>query len=44
MNRNNFFRVLGYAGLGWRDIHASRVDKPDDSFAPKPRLVTTIDY
>jgi FkbM family methyltransferase len=42
MTRNNFFRVLAFAGLGWRDIHASRVDAPDERHAPKPRL--EIDY
>lgn len=42
MTRNNFFRVLSYAGLGWKDIHASRLDAPDPKHAPQPRL--TIDF
>jgi FkbM family methyltransferase len=38
MSKDNFFRVLGFAGLGWKDIHASRVDRPDLSYAPQPRF------
>jgi FkbM family methyltransferase len=44
MTRNNFFRVLSYAGLGWRDIHASRVDAPNPKHAPQPQVVIRIDY
>lgn len=44
MTRNNFFRVLSYAGLGWRDIHASRVDAPDPKYAPQPQVQIRIDY
>jgi FkbM family methyltransferase len=36
MTRNNFFRLLSFAGLGWKDIHASRVDAPDPAHAPRP--------
>ncbi|HEY8570909.1 FkbM family methyltransferase [Phenylobacterium sp.] len=42
MNKNNFFRVLSYAGLGWRDIHASRVDEPDHRHAPQPRFEVNV--
>ena len=38
MTRNNFFRVLAFAGLGWKDVHASRVDAPDPKHAPQPSL------
>lgn len=38
MTRNNFFRVLAFAGLGWKDVHASRVDVPDPKHAPQPSL------
>lgn len=34
MTQNNFFHLLSYAGLGWRDIHASRVDEPKPMRAP----------
>lgn len=44
MTRNNFFRVLAFAGLGWRDIHASRVDAPDPKHAPQPTVNLQINY
>lgn len=31
-----FFTLLRYAGLGWRDIHASHVDLPDPNNIPAP--------
>lgn len=34
MTQNNFFHLLSYAGLGWRDIHASRIDEPAPMHAP----------
>lgn len=44
MTRDNFFRVLGFAGLGWRDIHASRVDSPDPAHSPQPTVSIQINY
>jgi len=44
MTRNNFFRVLGFAGLGWKDIHVSRVDAPDPTHAPQPVVSIQINY
>ena len=38
MTMNNFFRVLSITGLGWRDIHASRVDIPDPGYLPRTRV------
>lgn len=29
MTANNFFRLLGFVGLGWKDIHATNIDKPN---------------
>ncbi len=29
MTANNFFRYLAFENLGWKDIHASRVDEPN---------------
>jgi len=42
MTDDNLFRVLAYAGLGWKDVHASRVDPPDPKHQPRPRV--TIDF
>ena len=35
MSAENFWRVLAFLGLGWKDIHASSVDTPDWSYAPQ---------
>jgi FkbM family methyltransferase len=29
MTPNNFFKLLAFEGLGWKDIHVSNVDKPN---------------
>jgi hypothetical protein len=29
MTANNFFRLLGLAGLGWKDIHATNIHPPN---------------
>ena len=29
---SNFFRLLAFAGLGWKDIHASNIEKPDPNY------------
>lgn len=29
MTANNFFRFLGFVGLGWKDIHATNIHKAD---------------
>ena len=29
MSEDNFYRLLAYKGLGWKDIHASLIDIPD---------------
>lgn len=34
LDRNTFFQVLGRAGLGWKDIHASLVDRPEPPAPP----------
>jgi FkbM family methyltransferase len=44
MNRANFFTVLAYAKLGWKDIHVSKVDPPDNSYAPQPLFSVVIKY
>jgi len=44
MNKANFFNVLSYARLGWKDIHVSKIDSPDNSYAPQPVLSVGINY
>lgn len=44
MTASNFFRVLAYAGLGWKDIHATRIDQPDANYAPPPELAISIKF
>ena len=44
MTKNNFFQLLGYVGLGWKDIHATSVDEPDINFKPKPEISISIKY
>ncbi len=38
INKNNFFRILGFAGLGWKDIHASAIDTADLNYNPQPHI------
>lgn len=44
MSPDHFFTVLGILGLGWKDIHATRVEEADPAYAPKPALNLTIKY
>lgn len=34
MSANNFFRFLAFEGLGWKDIHATHLEKPDPLLKP----------
>ena len=34
MTADNFFRLLAFEGLGWKDIHASLHELPDPSISP----------
>jgi hypothetical protein len=34
LTANNFFRLLAFQGLGWKDVHASHVATPDPNYAP----------
>jgi FkbM family methyltransferase len=38
MTADNFFRLLAYERLGWKDIHATNCVEPDPTYAPIPRL------
>jgi len=35
-----------FAGLGWKDIHVSNVDAPNNAYAPSPqfKIGINIDY
>lgn len=44
MTAANFFSVLAFAGLGWKDIHASNVEQPEQNYAPKPELEISINF
>ena len=44
MTKDNFFRLLSFAGLGWRDIHVSNIDHPNPAYAPSPQFQLTINY
>jgi FkbM family methyltransferase len=35
MTADNFFRLLAFAGLGWKDIHATNIEHPDPSAEPR---------
>ena len=42
MTSANFFRVLAFVGLGWKDIHATTIEKPDPNHAPQPQFKMSI--
>ena len=44
MTPDNFFRLLGLVGLGWKDIHASKRDSPDQSYMPKSQFRLVVDF
>ena len=44
MTPDNFFRLLGWVGLGWKDIHATSVEAADPDYAPQPRVQFSVDY
>ena len=44
MTANNFFRLLGLAGLGWKDIHATNIDEPDSTYIVKPQVNISVNY
>lgn len=39
MTKDHFARLLLFAGLGWKDVHASRVDRPNQDYAPSPQFL-----
>ncbi len=44
MTGKNFFKLLAFAGLGWKDIHATNIVQPDENYAPKPVFDITINF
>ena len=43
MTAQNFFYVIGLLGIGWRDIHATKIDIPDEKYRPKPKVNLSIE-
>jgi hypothetical protein len=41
MNMNNFGKILPLC-IGWKDIHASNIDMPDDTLAPEPLYTISV--
>lgn len=44
MTRDNFFRVLGIVGLGWRDIHATNIDRADINYVPNIQVNLDVNF
>jgi FkbM family methyltransferase len=44
MTPDNFFSLLGFTGLGWKDIHASDIDQPDPGYSPKPQVRLVVNF
>jgi len=42
MTAHNFFHILGIIGLGWKDIHASKVDASDPNYRPPPQVNISV--
>lgn len=42
MTRDNFAKLLMFAGLGWKDIHVSSLDAPNFDYAPSPQFMIQI--
>jgi FkbM family methyltransferase len=44
MTSHNFFQLLGFVGLGWKDIHATNIDEPDKDYRVKPHVEISVKY
>ena len=44
MTSANFFRVLAFAELGWKDIHASNIEEPNPNHAPQLPFKMLINF
>lgn len=44
MSASNFFKVLAFSGLGWKDIHATNVELPDHSFMPEVKHEIRVNF
>ena len=44
MTPDNFFQLLGFVGLGWKDIHATNIDEPDINLKPKPHVNISVKF
>jgi len=41
---DNFFKLLAFVGLGWKDVHAARDIEPDAAYSPSIRVELKPDY
>jgi len=44
MTPENFFKLLAFSGLGWKDIHASNVEQADLNYSPQLNVNLSINY
>jgi hypothetical protein len=44
MTPEHFFKLLAFSGLGWKDIHASNVEKADLNYSPQLNVNLSINY
>ena len=44
LTANNFFQLLGFVGLGWKDIHATYIDEPDKNYKVKPHVNISVKF
>ncbi len=44
ISRNEFFRLLAFQGLGWKDVHATNLTQPDAAFVATIKVNFFCDY
>ncbi len=44
LTANNFFQLLGFVGLGWKDIHATNIDEPDKNYTVRPHVNISVKF
>ena len=44
LTANNFFQLLGFVGLGWKDIHATNIDEPDKNYTVSPHVNISVKF
>lgn len=43
MTAECIFRSLAFSGLGWKDIHATNIEKPDLNYSPNIQIKLSVD-